>query len=144
MKNTQRSQRSLAERWGRGSAVVSKERGETRLGCLVLVLLLGILGYLCYRVIPVYLDRDGFHDDLLTIAGRATLGGWENRRVINRVMQLGENQNFTVEQKDIQVQHIRGRPEVVLVVNYSRTVEFPGGYVYKFFFRSVAPGSLGF
>ncbi len=123
---------------------MSKERGETRLGCLVLVLLVAILGYLCYRIIPVYLERDGFHDSLLTIAGRATLGRWENRRIVRRVMQLGEDRDFIVEQKDIQIQHIRGRPEVVLVVNYSRTEEFPGGYVYKFYFRSVAPGSLGF
>ncbi len=123
---------------------MSKERGETKLGCLVLVVLVAMRGYLCYRVIPVYLERDEFHDELLTIAGRATLQGWVNRRIINRVLQLGADSNFTVEQKDIQVQHIRGRPEVVLVVNYSRTEEFPGGYVYKFYFRSVAPGSLGF
>jgi hypothetical protein len=129
---------------GEGFAVVSRERGETKLGCLVLIVLVAILGYLCYRVIPVYLERDGFHDSLLTIAGRATLQGWGNRRIVNRVLQLGVDNNFTVEQKDIQVQHIRGRPEVVLVVNYSRTEEFPGGYVYKFYFRSVAPGSLGF
>ena len=123
---------------------MSRERGETKLGCLVLIVLVAMLGYLCYRVIPVYLERDGFHDSLLTIAGRATLQGWGNRRIVNRVLQLGVDSNFTVEQKDIQVQHIRGRPEVVLVVNYSRTEEFPGGYVYKFYFRSVAPGLLGF
>ncbi len=127
-----------------GCTVVSKERGETQLGCLVLAVLVAMLGYLCYRVIPVYLEQDEFHDDLLTIAGRATLQGWENRRIINRVLQLGVDSKFTVEQKDIQVQHIRGRPEVVIVVNYSRTEEFPGGYVYKFYFRSVAPGLLGF
>ena len=123
---------------------MSRERGETKLGCLVLIVLVAILGYLCYRVIPVYLERAGFHDSLLTIAGRATLQGWGNRRIVNRVVQLGVDSNFTVEQKDIQVQHIRGRPEVVIVVNYSRTEEFPGGYVYKFYFRSVAPGLLGF
>ncbi len=129
---------------GEGCAVVSRERGETKLGCLVLIVLVAMLGYLCYRVIPVYLERDAFHDSLLTISGRATLNRWENRRIINRVMQLGEDRNFIVEQKDIQIQHIRGRPEVVLVVNYSRTEEFPGGYVYKFYFRSVAQGYLGF
>jgi len=129
---------------GKGCAVVSKERGETNLGCLVLIVLVAMLSYLCYRVVPVYLEQDVFHDSLLTIAGRATLQGWENRRIINRVLRLGVDSNFTVEQKDIQVQHIRGRPEVVLVVNYTRTEEFPGGYVYKFYFRSVAPGSLGF
>ena len=85
-----------------GKTLVSKQRGNTNLGCLVLILLVAILGYLCYRIIPVYMERDGFHDALLTIAR------WENRRIISQVMQLGENRNFTVEQKDIQVQHIRG------------------------------------
>jgi len=70
---------------GEGCAVVSRERGETKLGCLVLIVLVAILGYLCYRVIPVYLERDGFHDELLTIAGRATLQGWGNRRIVNLV-----------------------------------------------------------
>lgn len=127
-----------------GKTLLSKQRGEANLGCVVLILLVAILGYLCYRIIPVYMERDGFHDALLGVAGRATLGGWETRRTVNRVMQLGEERNFTVEQKDIQVQRIRGRPEVIITVNFSRTEEFPGGYVYKFYFRSVAPGSLGF
>ena len=60
-----------------GKTLVSKQRGDTNLGCLVLILLVAILGYLCYRIIPVYMERDGFHDALLTIAGRATIARWE-------------------------------------------------------------------
>ncbi len=127
-----------------GSTVMRNERGDTRLGCVVLILLVAILGYLVYRIIPVYMERDAFQEALLDISGRATIARWDNRRIIEQVMRLAESENFSVEAKDIQIQHIRGRPEVVLVVNYTRTEEFPGGYVYVFYFRSVAQGYLGF
>ncbi len=126
------------------STVMRNERGDTGLGCVVLILLVAILGYLVYRIVPVYLERDAFHEALLDISGRATIARWDNRRIIDQVLRSAENHNFTVETKDIQVQHIRGRPEVVLIVNYTRTEEFPGGYVYVFYFRSAAQGSLGF
>jgi len=127
-----------------GSTVKSNERGDTGLGCVVLLVLIAILGYLVYRIVPVYLERDAFHEALLDISGRATVARWDNRRIIRQVMQLAESQDFSVEANDIQIQHIRGRPEVVIVVNYTRTEEFPGGYVYIFYFRSVAQGYYGF
>ena len=58
------------------NAVVLKERGNARLGFLTLVLFLAISGYLGYRIIPVYLEQDAFHDGLLSLAGRATKSGW--------------------------------------------------------------------
>ncbi len=127
-----------------GSTVMRNERGDTRLGCVVLLLLVAILGYLVYRIVPVYLEQDAFHEDLLDISGRATIARWDNRRIIQQVLRSAENRSFTVEAKDIQIQNIRGRPEIVIVVNYTRTEEFPGGYVYVFYFRSVAQGYFGF
>ncbi len=126
------------------NAVVLKERGNTRLGFLTLVLFLAISGYLGYRIIPVYLEQDAFHDNLFSLAGRATKSGWDNRKVVSQVMRLGESKNFKVERKDIRVQRVRDRSEVSLVVNYSRTEEFPGGYTYVFHFRSAALGSYWF
>lgn len=116
----------LAGRQGMGSAVMRKERGETGLGCVVLLLLVAILGYLVYRIVPVYMERDDFHEALLDISGRATIARWDNRRIIDQVKRSAVSRNFTVEAKDILIQHIRGRPEVVIVVNYTRTEEFPG------------------
>ncbi len=121
-----------------------KESGNTRLAVLILLSFLAILGYLCYRIIPVYLEKDAFHGDLLSIAGRATRSGWDNRRIIRQLMQMGESRNFTVKEKDIRIQRIRGRSEVAIEVNYSRTEEFPGGYLYVFHFRSATLGSYWF
>jgi len=126
------------------NGVVLKEHGNARLGFLTLVLFLAISGYLGYRIIPVYLEQDAFHDDLLSLAGRATRSRWENRKIVSQVMQLGESKNFKVERKDIRVQRVRGRSEVILVVNYSRIEEFPGGYTYVFHLRSAALGSYWF
>ena len=92
----------------------------------------------------MYLEQDAVHDDLFSLAGRATKSGWDNRKIVNQVMQLGESKNFKVERKDIRVQRVRGRSEVSIVVNYSRTEEFPGGYTYVFHLRSAVLGSYWF
>jgi hypothetical protein len=70
------------------NAVVLKERGNARLGFLTLVLFLAISGYLGSRIIPVYLEQDAFHDNLFSLAGRATKSGWDNRKVVSQVMRL--------------------------------------------------------
>jgi len=126
------------------NAVMLKEHGNARLGFLTLALFLAISGYLGYRIIPVYLQQDAFHDDLTSLAGRATKSRWGNHKIVSQVMQSGESKNFKVERKDIRIQRVRGRSEVSLVVNYSRTEEFPGGYTYVFHFRSTALGSYWF
>lgn len=123
---------------------MSKETGKTRLAVLIFLSFLAIPGYLSYRIIPVYLEKDAFHDDLITIGGRATRSGWDNRRIIRQLMQLGESRNFTVKERDIRIQRIRGRPEIAIVVNYSRTEEFPGGYLYVFHFSSSTLSSYWF
>ncbi len=126
------------------NAVMLKEHGNARLGFLTLALFLAISGYLGYRIIPVYLQQDAFHDDLVSLAGRATKSRWGNRKIVSQVVQSGKSKNFKVERKDIRIQRVRGRSEVSLVVNYSRTEEFPGGYTYVFHFRSTALGSYWF
>ncbi len=126
------------------NAVMLKEHGNARLGLLTLALFLAISGYLGYRIIPVYLQQDAFHDDLVSLAGRATKSRWGNRKIVSQVVQSGRSKNFKVERKDIRIQRVRGRSEVSLVVNYSRIEEFPGGYTYVFHFRSTALGSYWF
>ena len=121
-----------------------KKRGIKRLGYLAVVLIFAIVGYLSYRVVTVYLDQDAFDEALLSLAGEATSSGWDNRRIVSQVMQLGESSNFKVERRDIRVQRVRGRAEVVLEVDYSRTEEFPGGYAYVFQFHSASLGSYWF
>ena len=120
-----------------------RQRGEGRLGCLLVILLLAGLGYGVFRIVPVYMAQDDFHDELLEIAGKGTVQRWDDRVIARQVMALGQTMNFEVERNSIRVERVRDRPEIIVIADYSRTEEFPGGYQYVFKFHSAAAGNLG-
>ncbi len=127
-----------------GNTVVSRECGKIRISYLILVLVLAVLGYLSYRIVPVYLQQDTFDKDLLDLAGEATRAGWDNGKITNEVRQLGKDSNFQVKATDIRIHRARGQAEITLEVKFSRSEEFPGGYVYVFSFSSFTEGSYFF
>ena len=127
-----------------GNTVVSRECGKIRIGYLVLVLFLAVLGYLSYRIVPVYLQQDAFDEDLLSLAGDATKRGWDNGKIVDQVRRLGKTRNFIIAAKDIRIHRARGEAKVTLEVNYSRSEEFPGGYVHVFSFSTSTEGSYFF
>jgi len=121
-----------------GKTVVSREYGKIRLGYLVLVLFLAVFGYLSYRIVPVYTQKDAFHEELLGLAGTATRRGWNHNKIV------GKTRNFRIKVRDIRVHRARGRSEVSLEVTYSRSEEFLGGYVHVFSFSTITEGSYFF
>lgn len=127
-----------------GNTVVSKECGKIRIGYLVLVLFLTVFGYLSYRIVPVYTQQDAFDEDLLDLAGTATRKGWGNGEIVNRVRKLGKTRGFQIRARDIRVHRVRGQANIILDVNYSRSEEFPGGYVHVFSFSSSSEGTYFF
>ena len=127
-----------------GNTVVSKECGKIRIGYLMLVLFLAVFGYLTYRIVPVYAQQDAFDEDLLSLAGTATRAGWDNGKIVNQVRQLGNTKNFQIKAKDIRVHRTRDQARISLEVNYTRSEEFPGGYVHVFSFSSSSEGSYWF
>ena len=122
----------------------SKERGKTRMSYVGLVLVLAVLGYLSYRIVPVSLTQDAFDEELRNLAGDATRRGWDKGKIANKVRELGNAKNFQIKAKDIRIHRARGRSEVSLQVNYTRSEEFPGGYVYVFSFSSSSAGDYFF
>ena len=120
-----------------------RQRGEVTQGGLFVIFLFALCGYAAYRIVPIYMEQDDFYDELLTIAGRGTIQRWNDRVISQQVMALAENMNFEVAQPNIRVERVRDHPEITVVVDYSRTEEFPGGYQYVFKFHSAAAGNLG-
>ena len=119
-----------------------KKRREKSLSLIVLFMLLGILGYLGYRIVPVYLAQEAFQEDLLYLAGRAALDQQDNRTIAEQVLELGQARQFSIQEENIRIQRIPENPEVGIVVDYTKTAEFPGGYIYVFHLRSEAQGIL--
>ena len=127
-----------------GNTVVSRECGKIRISYLVLVLFLAVPGYLSYRIVPVYVQQDAFDDDLLNLAGTATRQGWGSGEIVNQVRLLGKTRNFQIKAKDIRIHRAPGQAQVTLEVNYTRSEEFPGGYVHVFSFSTTQEGSYYF
>ena len=127
---------------GNTFVVKLKKRREKSLSLIVLFMLLAVLGYLGYRIVPVYLAQGAFQEDLLYLAGRAALDQQDNRTIAEQVVELGQARQFSIQEESIRIQRIPENPEVSIVVDYTKTAEFPGGYVYVFHLRSEAQGIL--
>ena len=127
---------------GNTFVVKLKKRREKSLSLIVLFMLLAVLGYLGYRIVPVYLAQGAFQEDLLYLAGRAALDQQDNRTIAEQVVELGQARLFSIQEESIRIQRIPENPEVSIVVDYTKTAEFPGGYVYVFHLRSEAQGLL--
>ncbi len=119
-----------------------KKRREKLSSLIVLIMLVAILGYLGYRIVPVYLAQEAFQEDLLHLVGRAALDQQDNRTIAQQVVQLGQARQFSIQEENVRIQRIPENPEVGIVVDYTKTTEFPGGYIYVFHLRSEAQGLL--
>jgi len=119
-----------------------KKRRENFSNLIVLIMLLAILGYLGYRIVPVYLEQEAFQEDLLHLVGRAALDQQDNLTLAQQVVQLGRARKFSVQEESVQIHRIPENLEVGIVVDYTKTAEFPGGYIYVFHLRSEAQGLL--
>ncbi len=119
-----------------------KKRRENSSSLIVLIMLLAILGYLGYRIVPVYMAQEAFQEDLLHLAGRAALDQQDNRTIAQQVVQLGQARRFSIQEENVRIQRTPENPEVGIVVDYTKTAEFPGGYIYVFHLRSEAQGLL--
>ena len=113
-----------------------KRRRETSLNVIVLLMLLAILGYLGYQIIPVYGAQSGFQEGLLDLARDSTLRQWNDQTIAQQVVQLGQARQFSVQKENIRIQRFQDNPQIGIVVDYTKTEEFPGGYIYLFSFRS--------
>ncbi len=119
-----------------------KKRRTSLLGVLVLAVLLAILSYLGSQIVPVYLAQRAFYGDLVDLAGRSALGQQDNLTITRQVVQLAQSRNFTVQEHNVLISRVPERPELAILVDYTSTAEFPGGYIYVFYFHSVAEGLL--
>ena len=123
-------------------ALKLKRRRENFSNVIVLLMLLAILGYLGQRIISVYVAQSAFQEVLVDFASSSGLSQWDNRTIAQQVVQLGRSRQFSVQEENVRIQRFQDNPEVGIVVDYSKTEEFPGGYIYVLYFRSEAHSLL--
>jgi len=122
---------------------MSSQSGEGKFGCFVTVVLLVVFGLVCFKTIPVFLDKLDLEDQLERIVSEAGSRGWDADVVRTQVVDLLKNKEFETTPDDLQVMRTVGRGgDFRINVNYWRTVNFVG-YVYTFRFRAEVKSFVG-
>jgi hypothetical protein len=122
---------------------MSNQTGEGKLGCLVTVGLVIVFGFVCFRSIPVLLDKLDFEDQLERIVSEAGSRNWDADVVRAQVIELIKNKDFTYKPEELHVMKSVGRGgDLQISVNYWREVSFVV-YIYTFRFHSEVKSFVG-
>jgi len=110
-----------------------KQRGEGKIGCIISILVLGILGAAAYRAVPVYYGNSELIDACDFIASGASRKPIEivEREVKDKARDLGVVEALSTKNA-IRVSKV-GAGEVgscTITLRYKRVIDFYG--VYKF------------
>ena len=120
-------------------------RGEGKLGCLVVILLITLSVFLVYKIGPVYFDKISFEDDFARIVNRAGAENWRDQAIRDQVINAARAGHFEVNPKDIKVDRVgrfQSASRLKVTVKIRRQVEFPG-YVKMFEFQPEATALIG-
>ncbi len=123
-------------------ALKRKKRREATSNFIVMFMLFAILGYLGYIVLPVYAARGTFQEGLLDLVSRQGISQQDNQTIVQQVVELGQARQFRVQAENVLIHRFQDKPNIGIVVDYTKTKEFPGGYIYVFYFRSQAQNVL--
>ncbi|MBI3941245.1 MAG: hypothetical protein HY315_10455 [Acidobacteria bacterium] len=120
-----------------------RQKGEGAIGCVVILLLAILFGYGSFKVIPVYIDRMNFDEDLAREASRAGSNRWPDEKIKRDVVQMADFRGFHLAEEDITVSRSEtSGGELRIEVRYSVPVGFPG-YVHLFKFQAKAGSLVG-
>ena len=109
------------------------QRGEGKTGCIVTLLVLGLLGAVAYKVIPVYYGNSELIDACDFIASDAGKRPLENidREIRAKAKELGVFEALT-DKNAIRITKTGGENggTCTIVLRYKRTIDFYGVYTW--------------
>ena len=123
----------------------NSEHGSGKPGCLFTLLVVAAVIFLCIKIIPVYVAKVNFEDDLTSITSKAGVYAWSERMIVKEINTAAEAYGFQTSRESIEINRrnkFQQTPRLILLVKYSKTVEFPG-YTHVFKFESTTTGLIG-
>ncbi len=119
--------------------------GESRAGCLFMLLLVLVSLFLAYKVAPVYMDKINFEDEMARIVNRAGAENWRDRAIRDQIVTSARGFGFAIDKNKIKVDRtgrFQSAARLHVTMTYRRPVDFPG-YEYVFTFESEATALIG-
>ena len=107
-----------------------RERGGARLNFLIVILIVGVLAYIGYQLIPVYYQAYLFKDTMQVNVDKAAAANWPPDQLKAQLQADGKELNVPPG-AGMSVERVNGR--IQARVTFKRPVVFPG-YTYDYTF----------
>jgi len=106
-------------------------RGAANVGCIIWLVILALVGYVLYKVVPVKVASAEFFD---TMQEQASFGSIKDPKFIEyEILKKAEELQLPIKKEQLKITKIR--ESIKVEAHYEVTIEFFGGsykYVWKF------------
>ena len=106
-------------------------RGGANIGCMIWLVILGFIGYVLYKVVPVKMASSEFYD---TMQEQASFGSIKDQKFIEyEILKKAEELQIPVKKDNLKI--TRSQNSIKVEAHYEITVDFFNGaykYVWKF------------
>ena len=126
-------------------SALGNQRGDSKFGCVAMLLLMALLVFLAVKIVPVYVDKISFGDDVTRIVNRAGANNWGDQAIREQIIKTARSLDFDLRQGQIKIERsgrFQSASRLKVTVTYSRDVSFPG-YTHSFSFESEFEALVG-
>jgi hypothetical protein len=106
-------------------------RGGANVGCIVWLIILGFVGYILYKVVPVKIASSEFYD---VMQEQAAFGSIKDIKFIEfEILRKAEELKLPIKKDNLKI--VRSREAITVEAHYEVTIDFFNGaykYVWKF------------
>jgi hypothetical protein len=108
-----------------------RARGAANIGCIVWLLVIALVGYVLYKVVPVKIATSTFYD---TMQEQAAFGSIKSQQQIEyEILRKAEQLKLPVTKENLKI--TKSREAIQVEAHYEMVIDFFGGaykYVWKF------------
>ena len=106
-------------------------RGAANVGCIVWLVILGVVGYVLYKVVPVKIATSEFYD---VMQEQAAFGSIKDLKFIEfEILRKAEELKLPIKKDNLKI--VRSREAITVEAHYEITIDFFNGaykYLWKF------------
>jgi hypothetical protein len=106
-------------------------RRSTNLGCIIWLVIVGLVGYVLYKVVPVKIATSEFYD---TMQEQAAFGSIKDPKFIEfEILRKADELKLPVKKDNLKI--TKSMQQITVEAHYTITIDFFGGaykYVWKF------------
>jgi hypothetical protein len=103
------------------------QRGDVPVGCLVGLIVLGLAVMVGIKTTPIIINVGEFEKEVALMADRANSRSWDNKRMIQTLVNKAEQLDVPVTPENILIERSQSRFRIT--VSFVKEIEFPG-YTY--------------